>query len=150
MATKAKNKGGRPSKKNTIDLIQLTKLAARGFTDKELADFFNVSEPTLNKYKKDKEFLKSLKEGKDIYDNKVVRALYERAMGYEHPEEKIFCDKGEIVRAQTIKKYPPDPTSMIFWLKNRDKANWRDRIDQDITSDGEKVGIVLYCPKEES
>lgn len=44
---------------------QALKLCLLGATDKELADFFSVSEQTLNKWKKDyPEFLESLKREK--------------------------------------------------------------------------------------
>ena len=30
------------------------------------------------------------------------------------------------------KEYPPDSTSMIFWLKNRNPKQWRDKVDHDL------------------
>ena len=30
------------------------------------------------------------------------------------------------IYAHYVEHMPPDPTSMIFWLKNRDPARWRD------------------------
>ena len=33
---------------------------------------------------------------------------------------------GEIVEHHYIEHYPPDPTSCIFWLKNRRPDRWRD------------------------
>ena len=53
--------------------------------------------------------------------------LCSRATGYEHPEDDIKAVNGEIVITPTIKRYPPDPTSMIFWLKNRQPKLWRDK-----------------------
>lgn len=117
------------SKIKKIDLAQLKILASKGFTDKELAVFFKVCEKTINVYKKDPAFIQSLKEGKAISDGQVVRSLFERACGYEHPEEKVFCHEGEIIKCMTIKKYPPDTTACIFWLKNRDPQQWRDRVE---------------------
>jgi len=32
-----------------------------------------------------------------------------------------------IVQPELIKYYPPDPVSIIFWLKNRKPEQWRDK-----------------------
>ena len=123
-----KHPGGAPSKYGDLNLRQLEKLAATGMTDNEMADFFEISEATLNNYKKQHpEFLESLKRGKAIADERVERSLFERATGYTHPEEAIFNNRGKIIRVKTTKHYPPDATSIIFWLKNRRPHTWRDR-----------------------
>lgn len=99
-----------------------------GATDKQLATFFDVSEQTINAWKhKHPSFLESLRRGKEIADARVAQALFNRATGYEHPEDDIKAVNGEIVITPTIKRYPPDPTSMIFWLKNRQPKLWRDK-----------------------
>ena len=48
-------------------------------------------------------------------------------MGYEHDEEKVFCNNGEIISTTVRRHYPPDPISAIFWLKNRQRKRWRDK-----------------------
>jgi len=104
-----------------------------GATDKEMADFFGVAESTLNLWKKEhKEFSESLKRGKVLADANVANRLYQRAMGYEHPEDKIFNDNGEPLIIPTVKHYPPDSVAAIFWLKNRRKDQWRDKQDVDL------------------
>jgi len=62
----------------------------------------------------------------------VVRSLFQRACGYSHPEDKIFQHEGNPVVVPTTKHYPPDATSAIFWLKNRDPANWRDKVEHEV------------------
>lgn len=126
--------GGRPSNYKTEYAEQAYKLCLLGATDKEMADFFGVSEVTFNAWKKNHpEFLKSLKEGKESADANVASRLYQRAMGYSHPEDKIFNDNGEPLIVPTIKHYPPDTTAAIFWLKNRRKDQWRDKQDMELT-----------------
>ncbi len=134
---------GRPSNYKKEYDEQAYKLCLLGATDKEMADFFGVSEVTFNAWKKKHPgFLKSLKEGKAVADANVAQKLYYRAIGYEHPEDKIFNDNGTPLIVPTIKHYPPDPTAAIFWLKNRQKDKWRDKHEQEITGNLE-VGIKL-------
>ena len=103
-----------------------------GATDEEIADFFEVSVATINNWKKEHpEFLESIKKGKLLADANVANRLYERAMGYEHEEEKIFQFNGSIMRVDTVRHYPPDTTAAIFWLKNRQSKKWRDKHEVD-------------------
>jgi hypothetical protein len=123
---------GRPTKYKAEFVKQAEKLCTLGLTDAELATFFEVSEVTLNAWKtKHPEFLKSLKVGKEEADTRVERSLYHRAIGYSHPEDKIFNDSGEPMIVPTTKHYPPDTTAAIFWLKNRKTAEWRDKQDHE-------------------
>jgi len=127
---------GRPTKYDKdIHPEQAFKLCLLGSTDMQLADFFGVEEKTINNWKeKHPEFLQSIKAGKEEADAKVAQSLYNRALGYSHPEDKIFNANGEPMVVPTTKYYPPDATSAIFWLKNRQKANWRDK--QEIEQSG--------------
>lgn len=120
--------GGRPSKFDQVDQTQVEKLARAGWTDGQMADFFGVTERTWNNWKGNhRGFFQSLKDWKAEADHKVERSLYERATGYSHPEERVFQHNGKIIRAETVRRYPPDSTAMIFWLKNRIKDEWRDK-----------------------
>lgn len=126
-----KGVGGRPSKFGTVDKAQVEKLARAGWTDIQMAEFFGVAESTWHKWKADQpEFSESLTDWKAEADHKVERSLFERATGYTHPEEKIFQNNGEIIRAETLKHYPPDTTAIIFWLKNRMRDQYRDQQDR--------------------
>lgn len=137
-------KKGRPNKK-LPKKADVKKQAAKGKTDVELAKHFGVSKRTLERWKKDfPVFWHSLKVGKNMSDDKVEAGLYQRAMGYSHPEEKIFQNNGRIVRTQTIKHYPPNLTAQIFWLKNRQPKKWRDLFN----SIEEKIEKVELNKKE--
>lgn len=119
---------GRPSKYKKEFAEQAKKLCLLGATDAELADFFEVPESTLNNWKKaHPEFMESLKSGKRLADAQVAEKLFNRALGYSHPEDDIRALNGEIVITPTIKRYPPDTTAAIFWLKNRQPERWRDK-----------------------
>lgn len=123
----------RPKEKvsDKVDFEQLTMLCEKGFTEQELADFYKVSRQTIYNWKDDKAFSLHLKRAKKNADKKVERSLYERATGYEHKDVKMFCYEGQIIKEEYIKHIPPDPTSMIFWLKNRNPTEWRDKIDHE-------------------
>src|SRR3990167_3827178 len=127
----AKRREGRPSKREALDYKMVEELAGLGLTDKQMILVIGVAESTFNLWKKDPKFSESLKAGKTKADNQVVKSLYERAKGYSHPEIICFQHRGRIITKEIIKHYPPDPTSLIFWLKNRDKENWRDRVEMD-------------------
>lgn len=119
---------GRPTKYKKEYAEQAYKLCLLGATDKDMADFFEVTESTLNLWKKNhKEFSESLKSGKILADSVIASKLYHRAKGYDHPEDKIFNDNGSPLVVPTTKHYPPDTTAAIFWLKNRQPRQWRDK-----------------------
>ena len=124
---------GRPSKKDTLDLGMIETLYGYGLTDEQLAKALDVSIQTITNWKKDEEFLLSLKKGKEISDNRVERSLYERATGYDCVETDIRVIDKEIVTTQILRHYPPDTTAQIFWLKNRKKAEWRDKQEVGLT-----------------
>jgi len=127
---------GRPSKFRVEFITQAEKLCALGATDRDVADFFEVSEATLNRWKLTyPEFCASLKLGKTPADDRVEQSLYRKAVGYSFDSEKIFHFQGHITRAECIEHVPPDTTACIFWLKNRRPEQWRDKPDGDSTDD---------------
>lgn len=107
---------------------QAAKLCALGATDMELADFFEVDTRTIYRWKHSHEaFCQAVIAGKDQADARVERALYNRAVGYSFQSEKIFNEKGTIIRAPVIEHVPPDTGAAFNWLKNRKPAEWRDK-----------------------
>ena len=103
-------------------------LAAMGATNEEIAKAMGVS------------------------DAKVIRSLYQRAVGYEYEEEKkiIEYDKDGNVKPikieKTKKQVPPDVGAQCFWLKNRQRDKWQDRpevIPDTGADDGDQVQFYL-------
>ncbi len=127
---------GRPTSYRKEYAEQARKLCLLGYTDVELADFFQVSERTLNTWKKDfPEFLQSTKRGKDIADADVAEKLYKRALGYTHKSVKIFNNDGVPLKVEYTEHYPPDTQAASLWLRNRQPNKWRDK--QDIEHGGQ-------------
>ena len=142
---------GRPSKydESLPDKVFKFCLLLKDPTDVHLAECMDMTVPTFKKHlKENTEFLLAYKHGKDQADADVVRSMYERAKGYSHPDihytsgtRKFYDDEGKLVSSETIviqtpiiKHYAPDPTSGIFWLKNRQR--WQDAFRQEHTGAG--------------
>lgn len=125
-STTSKPSPGQPTKYKPEYNNQAYKLCLLGSTDKQLGDFFEVDESTINNWKiAHPKFLESIKKGKVVADAEVAEKLYHRALGYEHPEDKIFCTDGKVTTVKTTKHYPPDTAAAFIWLKNR--AGWKDK-----------------------
>ena len=125
---------GRPTKYKDEYASQAAKLCLLGATDADLADFFEVTISTVCLWKvKHPAFSDAIKLGKDRADDRVEQSLYQRAMGYQHEDVDIRVLNGEIVQTPIRKAYPPDTTACIFWLKNRKPADWRDKVEKEIS-----------------
>jgi len=138
---------GRPSKFSKEIKRQLEILASKGWTDEESAELLGITRQTLHNWRKsNKKFFDAIKAAKEAADKSVERSLYERACGYSCPETKPQWvqdkDGGRWEYAELVKHYPPDPTSMIFWLKNRQPERWRDKQDVE-HSGGQSLNIQV-------
>lgn len=129
---------GRPTAYKEEYATQAEKLSRLGATDQEIADFFEVDVRSVYRWKHDyDEFCQALKAGKEVADERVERSLYQKAIGYEQDEVKIFMPAGaeSPVYAPYRAKVAPDTTAAIFWLKNRRSGTWRDKAEVEHTGD---------------
>lgn len=121
-------KMGRPSKIKQVNIEHLKFLISKGCTDEEICQFFKISRPTFWKYQQTiPEFLNTIQGWKKDADERVERSLYERAIGYSHQTEEIFCAFGVVTRVETVKQYAPDVLACAIWLKNRQPDKWREK-----------------------
>lgn len=119
---------GRPTNYKAEYAKQAQKLCELGATDFELADFFDVDTRTIYRWKNTHtKFCQAVIVGKEKSDQRVERALYNRAVGYSFESEKIFHHQGQITRAPFVEHVPPDPGAAFNWLKNRQPEDWRDK-----------------------
>jgi hypothetical protein len=148
----------RPTKYKQEYNKQVYKLALLGATDKEFADFFNVTETTINNWKvKEEEFFKSIKKGKIKADSKVAKSLYKRANGYEVEEVQIKKKDGkETEKTTTTKHIVPDVAAINIWLKNRrgrinpeDGQKWADKQEFVVNTKIDPVEFILIEKENE-
>jgi hypothetical protein len=132
-----KKKVGRPSRFNEMFFNFVTNLCLLGADDEMLMRQLEIGKTTLQRWKTGyPEFRAAIKKGREEADAKVGKSLYQRACGYSHEEDKIFCNaEGLVTKVKTIKHYPPDLGSMVFWLKNRNRTLWRDKHDVEVKVD---------------
>ena len=122
-------KKGRPSFEVTDEVIaKAEKLAAQGLTLEQIALTLGICYQTLNEKRKEfSDFSEAIKRGQAKGIAQVTNKLYGKAI-------------------------EGDNTAMIFYLKNRDPANWKDRVDSNINQNIEgnltitKVERVIVKP----
>jgi len=140
--TSEKKKRGRPSILNDTLKSQILKMYELRITDEQVAGIVGVSPATVDNWKKDQNFLGSIKEAKELADDLIESSLMARASGYSHKVIKTSIDRnGKKVITEYDEHYPPDPTSMIFWLKNRKPKEWRDKQEIDSTVKSIQINI---------
>ena len=102
-----------------------------GATDEELAVSFGVTIRTIDNWKRQyPDFLRGVQEGKKVADANVAEGFYKRAVGIEFTEvtRELVNDELTITK-EVIKLIPPDPGAALNWLKNRQPAKWRDKVE---------------------
>jgi len=98
-----KKKVGR--KRINLDPIKVKRLAAQGLSQKQIARSLGVSWNTLNRNRKrSKSFNEAFEQGVADGLDAVTNSLFEQALD-------------------------GNTTASIFFLKNRDEARWRDRVE---------------------
>lgn len=99
-------------------ILLLQGWARNGLTNEQIASNMNIVVSTLWEWrKKSPKISNALKIGKDEADIQVENALYKAAL-------------------------EGNTTAMIFWLKNRRSKEWRDKIQQEITTES-AVKLVI-------
>jgi len=94
----------------------------------EIADAFSVSTRTIHKWlNQHDELHDAVQVGVDAFNSRVERALAERAIGFFVTiKEEVRDEQRKVIQPAVRRYYPPDPTSIIFFLKNRMKNKYRD------------------------
>lgn len=123
-------------------LIEVGAWCRDGYTDEGIAQMLGVAYSTFREYmKKHPALSAALKENKAVADINVENALYEKATRTTIKKmvpmklKRTYVENGYVLSEEYVKvteveeEIPPDTTAMIFWLKNRKPAEWRDKRD---------------------
>ena len=138
-------------------LILLKGWARDGLTDEQIAKNIGINRTTLYDWKKKEvNIADALKRGKEVIDFEVENALLKKALGYTITlnKQKVTKD-GDVVDITEEVHVPPDTTAQIFWLKNRKKEQWREKIEvvktdedlQNINKNISNIANLLNNPK---
>lgn len=112
-------------------LILLEGWARDGLTYEQIAHNMGIGLTTLKEWRQKEPTIQSaLKKGKEVVDIEVENALLKRALGYTITLKKQKVDKEGCVHDLLEDVHVPgDTTAQIFWLKNRRKQQWRDKVE---------------------
>ena len=106
-------------------LILLEGWARDGLTYEQIAHNMGIGLTTLKEWRqKDATISSTLKRGREVVDYEVENALLKSAL-------------------------EGNTTAQIFWLKNRKKEQWREKVEIEKGGAIQKISIVNDLPKDE-
>ncbi|MDB5709005.1 MAG: transposase [Sphingomonas bacterium] len=117
---------GRPSPYKSEFARIAERLCRRGATDIEVADILGISVRTFYRWcLLHEEFTAAVGVGKDAADDRVERALYQRAVGYDYAAEKIVTPRGGApIAVPYMIHIPADVRAAMHWLAIRRPQRW--------------------------
>lgn len=133
-------------------LKQISQWVESGLLREDIAKNMGIHVATLYEWQvKFSEFADILKTATFAADEKVENALYKNTIGYWYKEEvaikvrtdhfrkgvKFTTEKIEIVALN--KWHPAETTAQIFWLKNRRRDEWADRLPEAPTEEQDEI-----------
>lgn len=110
---------GRPSKLTEDKIVAAAVVFDLGGTNADAARALQVDEQTIAVWLDTRPEFSAVQKNKDHADAEIVQSLFQRAKGYIAPDGTHI---------------PGHPTAQIFWLKNRQRDKWRDRVEADLGS----------------
>jgi len=110
-------------------------LCELGATDIVVARALGTSLSTMWGWQaRHEEFFRAMIVGKGLPDEKVRRALYQRAVGYSYPKVEFKIIGGDVKALAKITHIPPDVAACNSWLRARDKE-WNPATNVNLTSE---------------
>jgi hypothetical protein len=148
--TKAKTnkKIGRKTSLTGEIYATIVNLTRRGKTQVEISNIIGIPLWTLKTWCRINEnLIHDIEIARRAQDDLVERALFMSAVGFSHPEEKVFCTaKGVIKRVETTKQYPPSVDACKFWLTNRCSDTWSNK--EKVATDSNVTVNLAYNPNQ--
>ena len=119
-----------------LDPKQLHILGQKGWTLGDIAAFYGIPYSTLQSWMERYPSIgDAVNQGILESCDRVERALFEKAVGYQHPDTKVMTralgnnQGSEIVQIEVTKHYPPDTSACIFYLTNKKRNEWKHRME---------------------
>jgi hypothetical protein len=144
---------GRPTKYSPSMITMLDAQASfpGGATITEIAEIIRAGYRQVYEWMAaHEEFSQAVARARGRADKKVEKSIFAAAVGYEHPEDKIFLGRdGKPVVVKTTKHYPPDSALAKFWLINRSRKaapdeKWTDNQVKEITgANGDPLTVQI-------
>lgn len=124
-------------------LDEIVQWCRDGLCMKDIAHNLGVNPSTLYKYQAEKtELFNTLKNNIAIANHRVENSLFKKAVGYKYTEVikelKIDPDTKEaalVITKEVEKEVQPDVTAQKFWLINKDRDNWSDKVEKIVKTD---------------
>ncbi|MDH7976061.1 helix-turn-helix domain-containing protein [Sphingomonas sp. AR_OL41] len=110
------------------------RLCRNGATDPEVAEILGICVRTLYRWRNEHEaFALALRAGKELADDRVERALYQRAVGYTATAQKVVTRRGhdEPVVVSYEVHIPADVRAALHWLAVRRPTPWARPADEE-------------------
>ena len=134
---------------------KICKHLKQGNTINTTCQAVGISKETFFQWMKKPDFSDSIKKAMAIPDKKVENALFKSAiMGHRYEEKEYkgvaVGEKIKMIPVKTVTKIiAPNVTAQIFYLKNRQPDEWKDRHDLDVSGNlNIKVITAVPRPKE--
>ena len=124
----------------------------RGNTINTTCQAVGISKETFFQWMKKPDFSDSINKAMAIPDKKVENALFKSAtMGHRYKEKEYkgvaVGEKIKMILVKTVTKIiAPNVTAQIFYLKNRQPDEWKDRHDLDV-SGNLNIKVVTAVPR---
>ncbi|QQE74989.1 transposase [Brevibacillus composti] len=126
----------RPTKWETVilpNLSDIQKWIEAGVTIDQICERIGIAPSSWFEYVNKHPVLKNLIDwSRSVTNSRVENSLLKAAMGYEYEEIKTIVEEDKNgkkrTRIEKVKRHmPPNPTAIVFWLKNRSPDEWNDR-----------------------
>lgn len=119
------------------------KFCILGATNENLAEFFEVSVNTIGNWLVQfPDFKQAVTRGRAVADADVAESLHGRATGYDREAEKIIQTPDGPRRMTYTRHYQADTAACIFWLGNRRRDLWRDKIEHEHHASAEMLALL--------
>lgn len=122
---------------------QAHKFCILGATNEQLAEFFDVSVATVGNWLRDfPEFKEAVTRGRMVADADVAERLFTKAKGYEREATRWFQTPDGPQEVKVTQHYAPDTAACMFWLRNRRRDLWRDKIEHEHHASSEMLALL--------